>query len=106
MRRKLLGFQVDEGRDRSRRQIGVNLSQMNKQGYACQIDLSEVRAQTLRRGQALQPIANLQTRCSLISHGIEHGIVLTVPEHGTVITACGAGTAVSVADISIQNRMT
>src|SRR5690349_2265328 len=46
-----------------------------KQGYVRHIGLSEVGAPTLRRAQAVHPIADLQIEYSLISRGIEREIL-------------------------------
>jgi aryl-alcohol dehydrogenase-like predicted oxidoreductase len=51
--------------------------------------LSEVSAQTIRRAQAVHPIADLQIEYSLISRGIEKDILPTCRELGIGITAYG-----------------
>jgi pyridoxine 4-dehydrogenase len=58
-------------------------------GYVCDIGLSEVGAETIRRAHAVHPIADLQIEYSLISRGIEEDIVPTCRELGIGITAYG-----------------
>jgi aryl-alcohol dehydrogenase-like predicted oxidoreductase len=53
------------------------------------VGLSEVGAQTIRRAQAIHPIADLQIEYSLISRGIERGILPTCRDLGIGITAYG-----------------
>ena len=60
-----------------------------RQGYVRYIGLSEVGAQTIRRAQAVHPIADLQIEYSLISRGIEREILPTCRELGIGITAYG-----------------
>src|SRR3954466_13064315 len=60
-----------------------------KQGYVRHVGLSEVGAQTVRRAQAVHPIADLQIEYSLISRGIEKEILPTCRELGIGITAYG-----------------
>ena len=60
-----------------------------KQGYVRHAGLSEVGAQTIRRAQAVHPIADLQIEYSLISRGIEKEILPTCRELGIGITAYG-----------------
>ena len=48
-----------------------------KAGYVRHIGLSEVGAATIRRAQAVHPIADLQIEYSLISRGIEDAILPT-----------------------------
>src|SRR5215471_16476276 len=60
-----------------------------KQGYVRYVGLSEVGAKTIRRAQAVQPIADLQIEYSLISRGIEREILPTCRELGIGITAYG-----------------
>ena len=61
----------------------------SKQGYVRYIGLSEVGAQTIRRAQAVHPIADLQIEYSLISRGIERDILPVCRELGIGITAYG-----------------
>jgi aryl-alcohol dehydrogenase-like predicted oxidoreductase len=65
------------------------IAQLIKQGHVRYIGLSEVGAQTLRRAQAVHPIADLQIEYSLISRGIEREILPTCRELGIGITAYG-----------------
>jgi aryl-alcohol dehydrogenase-like predicted oxidoreductase len=65
------------------------IAELIKQGYVRYIGLSEVGAQTLRRAQAVHPVADLQIEYSLISRGIESEILPTCRELGIGITAYG-----------------
>jgi aryl-alcohol dehydrogenase-like predicted oxidoreductase len=65
------------------------IAELIKQGYVRYIGLSEVGAQTIRRAQAVHPIADLQIEYSLISRGIESEILPTCSELGIGITAYG-----------------
>ncbi|MEK1889067.1 MAG: aldo/keto reductase [Phyllobacterium sp.] len=60
-----------------------------KAGYIKHIGLSEVGSDTIRRAAAVHPIADLQIEYSLISRGIEDGILQTRRELGIAITAYG-----------------
>jgi aryl-alcohol dehydrogenase-like predicted oxidoreductase len=60
-----------------------------KAGYVRHIGLSEVGSETLRRAAAVHPIVDLQIEYSLISRGIEDGILATCRELGIGITAYG-----------------
>jgi aryl-alcohol dehydrogenase-like predicted oxidoreductase len=65
------------------------IAELVRQGYVRHVGLSEVGAATLRRAQAVHPIADLQIEYSLISRGIERGILPTCRELGVGITAYG-----------------
>ena len=65
------------------------IAELIKQGYVRYIGLSEVGAKTIRRAQAVHPIADLQIEYSLISRGIESEILPTCSELGIGITAYG-----------------
>jgi len=65
------------------------LAEMVKAGYIRHIGLSEVSSDTLRRAHAVHPVADLQIEYSLISRGIENGILQTCRELGIGITAYG-----------------
>lgn len=65
------------------------IAEMVKAGYVRHIGLSEVGSHTLRRAQAVHPIADLQIEYSLISRGIEGTILPTCRELGIGITAYG-----------------
>jgi aryl-alcohol dehydrogenase-like predicted oxidoreductase len=65
------------------------IADLIKQGYVRYVGLSEVGAQTIRRAQAVHPIADLQIEYSLISRGIEREILPTCRELGIGITAYG-----------------
>ena len=65
------------------------IAELIQQGYVRYIGLSEVGAATLRRAQAVHPIADLQIEYSLISRGIESEILPACRELGIAITAYG-----------------
>lgn len=65
------------------------IADMVKAGYVKHIGLSEVGSATVRRAAAVHPIADLQIEYSLISRGIEDGILQTCRELGISITAYG-----------------
>src|SRR5215467_14130501 len=65
------------------------IADLIKHGYVRYVGLSEVGAVTIRRGQAVYPIADLQIEYSLISRGIEREILPTCRELGIGITAYG-----------------
>jgi aryl-alcohol dehydrogenase-like predicted oxidoreductase len=65
------------------------IAELIKQGYVRYVGLSEVGAHTIRRAQAVHPIADLQIEYSLISRGIEREILPTCRELGIGITAYG-----------------
>jgi aryl-alcohol dehydrogenase-like predicted oxidoreductase len=65
------------------------IADLIKAGYVRHIGLSEVGAATIRRAQAVHPIADLQIEYSLISRGIEADILPTCRELGIAITAYG-----------------
>jgi aryl-alcohol dehydrogenase-like predicted oxidoreductase len=60
-----------------------------KAGYVQHIGLSEVGSETLRRAATVHPICDLQIEYSLISRGIEDGILATCRSLGIGITAYG-----------------
>jgi aryl-alcohol dehydrogenase-like predicted oxidoreductase len=65
------------------------IADLIKAGYISHIGLSEVGSETIRRAAAVHPIADLQIEYSLISRGIETGILQTCRELGIGITAYG-----------------
>ncbi len=65
------------------------IADMIKAGHVRHIGLSEVGADTLRRAQAIHPIADLQIEYSLISRGIEAKILPTARKLVVGITAYG-----------------
>jgi len=65
------------------------IAEMVQAGYVRHVGLSEVGAQTLRRAQAVHPIADLQVEYSLLSRGIEAEILPTARELGVGVTAYG-----------------
>lgn len=65
------------------------IADMIKAGYVRQVGLSEAGAETLRRAQAVHPIADLQIEYSLLSRGIEAEVLPVCRELGIGITAYG-----------------
>ncbi|HWG30698.1 MAG TPA: aldo/keto reductase [Steroidobacteraceae bacterium] len=65
------------------------IADMVKAGYVRYVGLSEVGAPTLRKAAAVHPICDLQIEYSLISRGIESGVLPTCRELGIGITAYG-----------------
>lgn len=65
------------------------IADMVKAGYVRYVGLSEVGPGTLRKASATHPICDLQIEYSLISRGIEDGILATCRELGIGITAYG-----------------
>jgi aryl-alcohol dehydrogenase-like predicted oxidoreductase len=65
------------------------IADMVKAGYVRYIGLSEVGSETIKRAAATHPIADLQIEYSLISRGIEDGILATCRQLGIGITAYG-----------------
>jgi aryl-alcohol dehydrogenase-like predicted oxidoreductase len=68
--------------------IGAIAEQVAK-GRVRHIGLSEVGAETIRRAAAVHPICDLQIEYSVLSRGIEAGILQTCRELGIAITAYG-----------------
>lgn len=65
------------------------IAELVEAGYVRHIGLSEVGSDTLRRAAAVHPISDLQIEYSLISRGIEDGILDTCRDLGIGITAYG-----------------
>jgi aryl-alcohol dehydrogenase-like predicted oxidoreductase len=65
------------------------IGEMIDAGYLRYVGLSEVGAETIRRAQAVRPVAELQIEYSLMSRGIEAEILPTVRELGISVTAYG-----------------
>jgi aryl-alcohol dehydrogenase-like predicted oxidoreductase len=65
------------------------IAEMVQAGYVRHIGLSEVGSETIRRAAAVHPIVDLQIEYSLISRGIEDGILPTLRELGIGVTAYG-----------------
>lgn len=65
------------------------IAELVQAGYVRHIGLSEVGSQTLRRAAAVHPIVDLQIEYSLLSRGIESGVLQTTRELGIGITAYG-----------------
>jgi aryl-alcohol dehydrogenase-like predicted oxidoreductase len=62
---------------------------MVRKGWVRHIGLSEVGSETIRRAEAVHPIVDLQIEYSLVSRGIEDGVLATCRELGIGITAYG-----------------
>lgn len=65
------------------------IADLVRKGHVRHIGLSEVGADTLRRAHAVHPIADVQIEYSMISRGIENGLLQTARELGVGITAYG-----------------
>jgi aryl-alcohol dehydrogenase-like predicted oxidoreductase len=65
------------------------IAEMIQAGYVRHLGLSEVGPETIRRAAAVHPVAGLQIEYSLMSRGIEAGILPTVRELGIGVTAYG-----------------
>lgn len=65
------------------------IADMVKAGYVRHIGLSEVGVETIRRAAAVHPVCDLQIEYSLISRGIEDGILEACRALGIGITAYG-----------------
>jgi aryl-alcohol dehydrogenase-like predicted oxidoreductase len=68
--------------------IGAIAEQVAK-GYVRHIGLSEVGSETIRRAAAVHPICDLQIEYSLLSRGVEDGILQTCRDLGIAVTAYG-----------------
>jgi pyridoxine 4-dehydrogenase len=65
------------------------IAEMIEAGHVRHVGLSEAGAATIRRAQAVHPVADLQIEYSLISRGIEAEILPTCRELGIGVTAYG-----------------
>src|SRR5687768_16091809 len=65
------------------------IADLMKAGYVRSIGLSEVGADTIRRGHAVHPIADVQIEYSLISRAPEARIIPVLEELGIGLTAYG-----------------
>jgi aryl-alcohol dehydrogenase-like predicted oxidoreductase len=65
------------------------IADLVRAGHVRHIGLSEVGAETLRRAAAVHPIADLQIEYSLVSRGIEDGLLQACRALGVGITAYG-----------------
>lgn len=65
------------------------IAEMVKAGYVRWIGLSEVGSGTIRKAQAVHPIADLQIEYSLVSRGPETKIFPTLEKSGIAVTAYG-----------------
>ena len=65
------------------------IAELVEAGRVRHIGLSEVGSETLRRAHAVHPISDLQIEYSMISRGLEDGILQTCRELGIGITAYG-----------------
>jgi aryl-alcohol dehydrogenase-like predicted oxidoreductase len=68
--------------------VGAIAEQIQR-GYVRHIGLSEVGSETIRRAAAVHPITDLQIEYSVLSRGIEDGILDTCRDLGIAITAYG-----------------
>jgi aryl-alcohol dehydrogenase-like predicted oxidoreductase len=65
------------------------MAEMVRRGWVRHIGLSEVGSETIRRAAAVHPVADLQVEYSLVSRGIEDGVLATCRELGIGVTAYG-----------------
>lgn len=65
------------------------IADLVEQGYVRYAGVSEVSAETLRRANAVHPIAQLQIEYSLLSRTLEEDILATCRELGVSVTAYG-----------------
>ena len=65
------------------------IAELVQAGYVRHIGLSEMGADTIRRAAAVHPICDLQIEYSLISRGIEDGVLAACRALGVGITAYG-----------------
>ena len=65
------------------------IADLIRAGHVRHIGLSEVGAATIRRAAVIHPIVDLQIEYSLLSRGIEDGILLACRELGIGVTAYG-----------------
>ena len=65
------------------------IADMVRAGYVRFIGLSEMGSETIRKAASVRPICDLQIEYSLISRGIENGILSTCRELGISVTAYG-----------------
>jgi aryl-alcohol dehydrogenase-like predicted oxidoreductase len=65
------------------------IADMVKAGYVRHVGLSEVGSESLRKASAIHPITDLQIEYSLISRGIENGVLATCRSLGIGVTAYG-----------------
>ncbi len=65
------------------------IAELVKAGYVRHIGLSEVGADTLRRGHAVHPICDVQIEYSLVSRGVEDALLPAARDLGVGITAYG-----------------
>ena len=65
------------------------IAEMVQAGYVRHVGLSEVGPETLRRAHAVHPVSDVQIEYSLLSRGVEDGLLDTARELGVGITAYG-----------------
>jgi aryl-alcohol dehydrogenase-like predicted oxidoreductase len=65
------------------------LAELVRAGYVRHVGLSEVGASTIRRANAVHPIADVQLEYSLLSRGIEDAVLPACRELGIGVTAYG-----------------
>ena len=63
------------------------MAELVKGGYVRHIGLSEIGAETLRRAVTVHPVSDVQIEYSLVSRGIETGLLPAARELGVGITA-------------------
>lgn len=80
------------------------IADMVKAGYVRHIGLSEASATTLRRAQAVHPIAALQIEYSLFTRVIEMDILPAVRELGIAVVAYGVLSGGLISDRALASR--
>ncbi|SHH67599.1 aldo/keto reductase [Massilia sp. CF038] len=65
------------------------IAELIQAGHVKQVGLSEVSGETLRRAHAVHPITDVQIEYSMISRGIENGLLPVARELGVAVTAYG-----------------
>lgn len=65
------------------------MAELVQSGHVRHVGLSEVNGETLRRAHAVHPIVDVQIEYSMISRGIENGLLPVARELGVGITAYG-----------------
>jgi aryl-alcohol dehydrogenase-like predicted oxidoreductase len=70
-------------------EVAGAIGDLVKQGYVRHLGLSEVGVETIRRAHAVTPVADVQIEYSLMSRGIEHGILPACRERGIGVSAYG-----------------
>ncbi|HXV92688.1 MAG TPA: aldo/keto reductase [Pseudonocardia sp.] len=65
------------------------IAELVQAGYVRHVGLSEIGPDTLRRAHAVHPVSDVQIEYSLLSRGVEDGLLDTARELGVGITAYG-----------------